>query len=85
MNVYPIPEALEAKYKGAGHALAAITGNQLIDFVYLEDVLQDYDPESDGGLAAAVNDDRLAPVVRQLQTLGQVSAGMCSGWEFVEL
>lgn len=85
MNVYPIPEALEAKYKGAGHALAAVTGGQLVDLVYLEDALPDYNPEGRGALREAVQDDRLAPTVRKLQSLGSVVAGMCSSWEFVEL
>ena len=29
--------------------------------------------------------DAAAPVVRELQALGQVSVGMCSAWEFCEL
>lgn len=85
MKVYPIPEALADKYRGAGHALAAITGGQLIDLVYIGDALPDYDPDQRGALQAALNDDRLGPTVRRLQALGQVSVGMCSAWEFVEL
>lgn len=30
MNTYTIPPALEEKYKGAGHALAAVTAGQLV-------------------------------------------------------
>ena len=85
MNVFPIPDALAPKYHGAGHALAAVTGGQIVDLVYVEDVLPDYDPDASGALAAAINDDRLAPTVRRLQVLGAVSVGMCSAWEFVEL
>ncbi len=85
MNIYPIPEALASKYHGAGHALAAIVGGQVVDLVYVEDALPDYDPDQRGALAAALNDDRLGPTVRRLQALGKVSAGMCSSWEFVEL
>lgn len=85
MNVYPIPEALASKYHGAGHALAAIVGGQVVDLVYVEDALPDYDPDQRGALAAALNDDRLGPTVRRLQALGKVSVGMCSSWEFVEL
>ena len=85
MNVYPIPEALASKYHGSGHALAAIVGGQVVDLVYVEDALPDYDPDRRGALAAALNDDRLGPTVRRLQALGKVSVGMCSSWEFVEL
>ena len=85
MNIYPIPEALASKYHGAGHALAAIAGGQVVDLVYVEDALPDYDPDQRGALAAALNDDRLGPTVRRLQALGKVSVGMCSSWEFVEL
>lgn len=85
MNVYSIPKALASKYHGAGHALAAITGGQVIDLVYVEDALPDYDPDAPGALAAAISDDRLGPAVRGLQALGVVSVGMCSSWEFVEL
>lgn len=85
MTVYQIPEALAAKYHGAGHALAAITSGQVIDLEYVQNALPDYDPETPGAMQAAINDDRLGPTVRRLQALGQVSMGMCSGWEFVEL
>lgn len=85
MNVYPIPEALASKYHGAGHALAAVVGGQVVDLVYVEDALPGYDPDEHGALAVAVNDDRIAPTVRRMQALGQVSVGMCSAWEFVEL
>lgn len=85
MNAYPIPETLASKYHGAGHALAAIAGSQIVDLVYVEDALPDYDADAPGALAAAIDDQRLAPAVRRLQALGQVHVGMCGGWEFVEL
>lgn len=82
MNIYPVPDALASKYHGAGHALVAIANGQLIDLAYLADALSDYDP---GSLKAVISDQRLAPTVRQLQALGDVSVGMLSGWEFTEL
>lgn len=85
MNVYPITDAVAEKYHGAGHALAAITGSQVVDLVYLDDALPDYDADAPGALRAALDDQRIAPTVRRLQALGQVSVGMCSAWEFVEL
>lgn len=85
MNIFPIPHTLDEKYKGAGYALAAVTGGQVVDLVYIADALPDYDPDQRGALQAALNDDRLGPTVRRLQALGQVSVGMCSAWEFVGL
>lgn len=85
MNVFKIPEELAGKYHGSGHALAAVTGGQVVDLVYLDDALDDFDPDVPGALVAALDDQRLAPTVRRLQALGQVSVGMCSCWEFVEL
>lgn len=86
MQVFRVGEALAEKYHGAGHALAAVTGGQVVGLVYVRDVLPDYD-EADGlaALALAVNEDRLGPVVRELQALGEVCVGMCSCWEFVAL
>jgi hypothetical protein len=85
MAVHKIPEALASKYQGTGHALVAITGGQVVDLVYLADALPDFDPDAPGSLAAALADDRLGPVVRQLQALGAVSVCMLSCWEAVEL
>ena len=85
MNVFKVPEALASKYHGSGHALVAVTGGQIVDLAYLEDVLPDLDLEFPGALHAALDDVRLAPTVRRLQALGQVSFGMLSCWEFVEL
>ncbi|MFC5523934.1 hypothetical protein [Polaromonas jejuensis] len=81
MNVYKIPAALAPQYKGAGQALAAIAGDKLVGLVYLEDAI----PGFDGDAAEALNDDRIGPTVRELSALGEVIAGMCSAWEFVEL
>lgn len=84
MNVYKIGDAVADQYHGAGYVLAAMAGGQVVRLVYLADVLSDFDAETDS-LAAAVNDERLAPTVRELSALGEVCVGMCSCWEFVEL
>ena len=83
--VYKVPDSLAGKYQGAGHALAAVVGGQLVDIVYLRDALEGYDQDEPGMLQAALDDQRLGPTVRRLQALGEVSVGMCSAWEFVEL
>lgn len=85
MTVHKIPSSLASKYHGAGHALVAVTGGQVVDLVYLEDVLPDFDPEAPGALVRALADARLGPSVRQLQALGRVSVCMLSCWEAIEL
>ena len=92
-NVFKIPEALHGKYHGAGVALAAVTGEQIVNLVYLRDALPDFDEfdhdlginEDTDHLKAAIADPRLGPTVRELQSLGAVHVGMCSCYEFVEL
>lgn len=82
MTVYKINDTLASKYHGSGHALVAVTGGQVVDLVYLKDVLPDFEPDR---LQTAINDERLAPTVRRLQVLGDLSIGMLSCWEFVKL
>lgn len=92
MNVYPIPDTLASAYQGAGYALAAVAGGQLVALRYIADLAPQLDDTlAEGGRPArdAVQDwigsDDAAPTVRELQALGAVSVGMCSAWEFVEL
>lgn len=93
MATYPIPEALAGQYQGAGIALAAITGGQVVALRYLTDIAP---PEVDeqiakGGPHAAffarqwLGTAEAGPLVRELQALGDVRAVMCSAWEAVEL
>lgn len=88
MRVFKISESLAHKYHGAGWALAAITGGQVIDLIYLRDIFGplgiDVDDFGRGRLAAVIDHPALGPSVRHLQALGEVSVGMCSCWEFVE-
>ena len=81
MNVFPVPESLATKYHGAGHALAAVSRGELVDFVYLDDIFPDYD----GDARRAVSDPRIQQDVRALQEQGSVHIGMLSCMEFVEL
>lgn len=92
MKTYPIPEAVAGQYHGAGYALAATAGGQLVALRYLADVAPDLDePLADGGQMARaavqrwIASDAAGPTVRELQALGDVHAGMCSSWEFCEL
>lgn len=83
-NVFKIPTALEAKYHGTGIALASVTSGVIVNLVYLRDELEDFSGEQ-ADIPAALNDDRLGPTVRLLQSTGKVFVGICSCWEFVEL
>lgn len=85
MTIYSIPQTLAHQYHGAGYALAAITGGQVVALVYLADALPDFDPDTPGALPRALDDPKLGPTVRQLSALGQLSVGMCSCWEFCGL
>jgi hypothetical protein len=85
MQVFTIPAALERKYKGSGHALAASVDGQLVDLIYVHDVCPGFYSGDAAQLPALVAGDQLGPTVRQLQALGSVHVGMCSCWEFIEL
>ncbi|OGS91742.1 MAG: hypothetical protein A2061_01145 [Gallionellales bacterium GWA2_59_43] len=84
-NILKIPDALESKYHGCGIAIASVTGGQIVNLVYLRDVLEEFDDEDGAALPALLDDARLGPTVRLLQSTGDVFVGMCSCWEFVEL
>lgn len=84
MNVYKIPESLASNYHGSGCGLVATVNGQVVDLVYVEDVLSDFSGEI-ADLPDAINDQRMAATVRRLQALGQVHVGMLSAWEFCEL
>lgn len=89
MNVYKIPEALYDKYHGAGYAVCAILNGAVADIVYLRDTFEEFDDEAPNEdinyLKSYIANEKLAPTIRYLQSLGEVSFGMCSCYEFVEL
>ena len=92
--IYKVLEGLAPQYKGAGWALVAITGGQLVKLVYLADASPTFDqmmqqPGADNHGAFFARQvlglPEMGLVVRELQALGEVSVGMLSGWEFTEL
>ena len=92
MSTYPIPEALAAHHHGAGYALAAVVRWQLVALRYIADVAPELDDALGEGSSTAraavhawIGSDAAGPTVRALQARGEVSVGMCSAWEFVEL
>ena len=84
MRVFKVPDTLAHKYRGAGCALAAITGNQLIDIKYLRDIFPDTEVDA-STVRELLDSPMIAPFVRELQMLGEVSVGMLSAWEFCEV
>lgn len=76
---YPIAGELRKKYKGPGLALGAVTNGELVDFVYLREVLEELD-ESD--LVQALSDKRLTATARYLSAIGDVRLGSCVEYEF---
>ncbi len=84
-SVFKIPEPLYPKYHGCGYALAAAAGGQLVDLVYLRDVLGEFDDDDGDSVRACLDDARLGPTIRLLSGYGEVFVGMCSCYEFVEL
>ena len=92
MNVYSIPDTLASQYHGAGYALAASAGGQLVALRYLVELAPELDDDlAEGGATARaaaqrwIDSSAAGPAVRELQALGEVHVGMCSAWEFVEL
>ena len=84
MQVFKIDGAMESKYHGCGYAMASVTGGQIVNLIYLRDVIEEFDDEKDS-LPSTLNDERMGPSVRLLQSTGEVFVGMCSCYEFVVL
>ena len=85
MQVFKIPEEVASKYHGCGYALCSVTGGQVVNLIYLRDVIEEFDDKDAESVLVALGDARLTHSVRMLQSTGEVFAGMCSGWEFVVL
>ena len=91
MNTYDASNLKD--YKGAGWALAAITGGQVTRLIYLDDVAEDVIMDDNGDeypdvkrrITLWTGTTAAGQYVRELQALGEVSIGMCSCGEFVEL
>lgn len=88
LTTWPIPASLADRYSGAGHALAAVAGGQLVALVYLRELLPNLQEDDDGDELVdqhVLADPRIAPTVRLYSSLGTVHLGMCSGWTYTEL
>jgi hypothetical protein len=81
--VYKIDGVLaNYKYRGAGHAIAAVTGDRVIDLLYLRDVIHDLDEECEAKVLRALSDKRFVQRVRLMTAYGEVFIGMCERYEF---
>ena len=85
MNIFNIPYTLSEKYHGTGHALASVTGGQIVDLIYLRDIIENFDSGEFIDFPKILNDSRLSESVQLLQATGEVYVGMCSCYEFVAL
>ena len=86
MRTYPIPDSLDAAYKGSGWAVAATLNGVVVGIRYMEDVAPEIDlGDPYSSIAAWIESSSATPIVRELQALGQVSVGMVSNWTFTEL
>jgi hypothetical protein len=86
MRTYSIPESLDAAYKGSGWAVAATLNGVVVGIRYIEDVAPEIDLDDPySSIAAWIESPAAAPVVRELQALGQVCVGMVSNWTLTEL
>ncbi|RTZ48045.1 hypothetical protein EKL30_03520 [Candidimonas sp. SYP-B2681] len=89
MNTYAIPESLVSSYRGDGWALAATLKGQIVAIRYIVEIAPAIAERLEGPHAPLFVKQWLGtleamPIVRELQALGNVSAGMCSNWEFLE-
>ena len=82
-SVFLIPQYIAHKYRGPGYAMGTVIGGRIVNLMYLRDVLPEFDDE-DFHLDV-LDDPRIGPAVRMLQSSGEVYFGMCSCWQFVEL
>lgn len=91
MTAHKIAPTLALHYQGAGWALAAIAGGQVVALRYVRDVapaeVADHldGPHAQFFVRQWMLTAAAGPAVRELQALGDVSIGMVSSWEFVEL
>lgn len=92
-NYWKIPEELYAKYHGCGHAIAAIFNDEIVDIKYLRDIHPDFEIDIDEPtqeqehefVKGVIVNPLVGETIRYFQSLGEVSVGMCSSYEFVEL
>lgn len=85
-TVYKIKENMHGKYRGCGYALVASLNDEILDIVYLRDIIEDFDDEDfTDNHEEILTDNKMAPTIRYLSSLGNVSVGMCSCYEFIEL
>lgn len=93
-RVFSISSLAEDQYKGAGHAIVAISDNEVVKVAYMKDVLGiEYRPLGDDELADFTLDDlkgftshpKTLAVGEDLKRYGSVHFGMLSNRVFVEL
>ncbi len=86
MSVYPVPQSgsMARKYDGKGHALGAINGSELVDYIYIRDAIPDFDG-SDFEAMEALDDPRIEAATERLLAKGEVVVGIISAGEFIQI
>lgn len=94
MNVYKISELAYGQYDGLGHALVAVSDDEVIKIVYIRDIIDDeYYSSGDDELGIFTDADLLRflkhpeveKTAKDLARYGSVHFGMLSCYEFIEL
>ena len=92
MKVIKVPETLYPKYRGCGYAMCATLNEVMLDLIYFVDIFKDFDefegleqPALFEAMKALIIKPEVGKKVRYLQSLGDVSFGLCSCYEFNEL
>ena len=94
VKVFQISPLAEDQHKGSGHAIVAISDNEVVKVAYMKDVLGiEYRPLGDDELADFTLDDlkgftshpKTLAVGEDLKRYGSVHFGMMSGRAFIEL
>ena len=86
-NAIKIAETLGPEYKGAGFALAAIAGGQVVAPAYLDDVLPEFDQATANieAVQAVLADPRVKGKAWEMTLFGEPSIGICVDWRFVPI
>jgi hypothetical protein len=75
----------EDNYHGVGHALAAVSNDEIVELVYLRDILPGLNESDTEYLRKFIRDKRIVSAAEGLSKKGAVFVGKCSNMEFTIL
>ena len=89
MQVFKVGDAADRFYKGSGHAVAAVKNGEVVDLIYIQDFIKEFNVDENGKpnmpLPAVVADPRLIVPVNSLIPQGKIFYGIAGAREFVVL